>query len=110
MQLQETFVALSWKHLAGDILGVRLGHHASERALEPDINEWDILRENISPQENLVEVQYAFNIHLYNSFTLFPYEDDVMRQNNHYSGKPPIFTVEPPPSGSWPISTFAYNA
>ena len=110
MQLQETFVALSWKHLAGEILGVRLGHQASERALEPDINKWDILRGDIGPEENLVEVQYAFNNHMYNSFTLFPYEDGVMRQNNLYSGKPPIFTVEPPPSGIRPISTFAYNA
>ena len=100
---------LSWKHIAGDIIGVRLGHQASERALEPDINKWDILRGDIGPQETLVEVHNAFNIHIYNSFILFPYEDDVMRENSQYSGKPPIFTVEPPPSGIRPISTFAYS-
>ena len=105
MQLQETFVALSWKHLDGDIFGVRLGHQASERALEPDINKWDILREDVGPEETQVEFHNPFNIDIYNSFILFPCEDDVMRENDDYSGKPPIFTVEPPPSGNRP-STF----
>ena len=104
--LQETFVALSWKHMEGDILGVRLGHQASEKKLEADVtsqlDNWDIFREDIGPQETQLEIHYLFDIHMYNSFILFPYEDEVMRKNNQYSGKPAILTVEPPPSSGRP--------
>ena len=100
IHLQETSVTLSWKLLAGDFFGARLGHQISyEPESNIQINEWNILRDDIDSQETLVEIYNEFDIRTHNSFVLFPYEDGVMQNNNEYSGKPATFTVKAPPSG-----------
>ena len=91
-------MALKWKLLAGDIIGIRLRHQASPGQLGPDfatvIKEWGVLRDDIDTQETLVEINNDFDIWLFNSFILLPYEDAIMRDNNGFSGKPVAFTIQ----------------
>ena len=55
---------------------------------------------DIGPQETLVEIHYEFDVQIYNSFILFPYEDDIMRNSNEYSGNTPMISVKPHLTGN----------
>ena len=94
---------MSWEILAGEISGIHLGHKTSVTSFQleqpANIRQWDILRDDIGPQETLIEIPHEFNVHIYNSFILFPYEDDIMRDNNEYSGNTPMISVKPAVTG-----------
>ena len=102
-------VALTWETVAGYVLGIRLGH-ASSLSPFPDssfhtgnhtgpLSEYDILGDGIGPTEGSLVIRHEFNIHWYNAFALFPFEDDIMREDGQTSGHLYHVVIEPTKPG-----------
>ena len=72
-----------------------------------DVSEWTVLR-NISPEETHVVVNHEFNLELYNSFALLPFEDELLQREGITTGTVPTSVIEPSTSNVPLIFTNRY--
>ena len=111
IELHENKVTLTWETITGYVWGVRLGHKSSLSAFPAfsfntvnqtdPLSEWDILGEDIGSMEGNLVLRHHFSIHSYNAFALFPFEDEMMREDGQTSGHPYHNVIEPTKPGKY---------
>ena len=109
LDLQETFVNLTWQLFEGSITVLQIRHAnftynplsvsaASVYSSNIDISTWDIIKDDIGPEEtNVVAYPFGlnFNLDLYNMFAIVPFEDTQLHDGGHFTGSVSQLVVQP---------------
>ena len=109
LELHDNLVAFSWEHFDGSILGVRLGHRDSVHAFNGQPNEWDVLEDNIEPEERSMFVLHDFNLDMYNAFALFPFEDEHLRNSGELYSQSDEIIMGPLSTGNYKMQGYLCN-
>ena len=111
LDLQATFVNLTWQLLDGSVTVLQLRHAnftynplsvlaASLYSSNIDISTWDVIKDDIGPEETNV-VAYStgvnFDLDLYNLFAIVPFEDTQLHNGGQFTGTVSQLVVEPQP-------------
>ena len=104
--LEQTQVAMTWKLLAGQVAVLELRYKSFTEdptvtssdvtTTDIDVSDWTVLR-NISPEETSVVVNHEFNLEIYNSFALLPFEDEELQREGITTGAVPSSVIQPLP-------------
>ena len=92
--LEQTQVTLTWTLLAGQVAVLEFRYksftedptitRSDVASTDTDVSDWTVLR-IISPEETSVVVNHEFNLELYHSFALLPFEDEELQREGNYN-------------------------
>ena len=100
---------LTWQLFEGSVTVLQLRHanftsspaigsSASVNSSNIDINNWDIIKDDIGPEETIIvayPIGLNFNLDLYNLFAIVPFEDTHLHDSGQFTGTISQLVVEP---------------
>ena len=107
IDLQTRFANLTWQLFEGYVTVLQLRHAnftynpligSAASASNIDISTWDVIRDDIGPEESNVVVYpkgVTFNLELYNLFSIVPFEDTHLHDGGQFTGRVSQLVVEP---------------